>query len=327
MDRRHHVCLSFAALLARDEDGAPPARSTPATGHCAPPRAQTSGATTLSTGSPCSTVSPSERRPLPRQPDTGAERLRTLWLAGREADRRRSSRRSPSIGASLLGRDPTPTTGLCSPRSRRRDRRRGPLARRPRHRRSTKTSGSSPSTRSKASPSPPPAPRAGPSACGSSAPPSVSATRPATDGGSASSSEPSTTARTAARRTALGDDAEPGDAEGRNLDWRDAAAYARRARGERKRPDHGWASLTPTEQQVVALRRRRPHQPADRRTAPHGPSHRQDPPRAHLHQARHPDPRRAGRRGGATNGTARLEADGRQLGGRARSALAVRGPA
>ena len=42
-------------------------------------------------------------------------------------------------------------------------------------------------------------------------------------------------------------------AEGRDLDWRDAAAYARRARGERKRPSHGWASLTPTEQQVVAL--------------------------------------------------------------------------
>jgi DNA-binding CsgD family transcriptional regulator len=42
-------------------------------------------------------------------------------------------------------------------------------------------------------------------------------------------------------------------AEGRNLDWREAAAYARRARGERKRPQHGWASLTPAEQHVVAL--------------------------------------------------------------------------
>ena len=52
---------------------------------------------------------------------------------------------------------------------------------------------------------------------------------------------------------ALGDLAGPVMAEGRNLDWRDAAAYARRARGERKRPGHGWASLTPTEQQVVAL--------------------------------------------------------------------------
>ena len=60
------------------------------------------------------------------------------------------------------------------------------------------------------------------------------------------------TARTAAVN-ALGDDAEPAAADGTNLDWRQAAAYARRARGQRKRPTHGWASLTPTEQQVVAL--------------------------------------------------------------------------
>jgi predicted ATPase/class 3 adenylate cyclase/DNA-binding CsgD family transcriptional regulator len=52
---------------------------------------------------------------------------------------------------------------------------------------------------------------------------------------------------------ALGDDADAAIAEGRNLDWREAAAYARRARGERKRPSHGWASLTPTERQVVDL--------------------------------------------------------------------------
>ena len=42
-------------------------------------------------------------------------------------------------------------------------------------------------------------------------------------------------------------------ADGAALDWREAAAYAARARGERKRPRHGWAALTPTEQQVVAL--------------------------------------------------------------------------
>jgi DNA-binding CsgD family transcriptional regulator len=47
--------------------------------------------------------------------------------------------------------------------------------------------------------------------------------------------------------------AEQATAEGRDLDWHAAAAYARRARGERKRPRYGWASLTPTEQQVVAL--------------------------------------------------------------------------
>jgi len=63
-------------------------------------------------------------------------------------------------------------------------------------------------------------------------------------------------ALTMARTTAvdaLGDHAETAINEGHNLDWRDAATYARRARGERKRPRHGWASLTPTEQQVVAL--------------------------------------------------------------------------
>ena len=48
-------------------------------------------------------------------------------------------------------------------------------------------------------------------------------------------------------------DAEQANTEGQNLDWQAAAAYARRARGERKRPRHGWASLTPTEQQVVDL--------------------------------------------------------------------------
>jgi predicted ATPase/DNA-binding CsgD family transcriptional regulator len=48
-------------------------------------------------------------------------------------------------------------------------------------------------------------------------------------------------------------DAEQANKDGQNLDWQAAAAYARRARGERKRPRHGWASLTPTEQQVVDL--------------------------------------------------------------------------
>jgi DNA-binding CsgD family transcriptional regulator len=53
--------------------------------------------------------------------------------------------------------------------------------------------------------------------------------------------------------SALAESADGAIAEGRRLEWRDAAAYARRARGERKRPSHGWASLTPTEQSVVAL--------------------------------------------------------------------------
>jgi DNA-binding CsgD family transcriptional regulator len=42
-------------------------------------------------------------------------------------------------------------------------------------------------------------------------------------------------------------------AEGERLPSEDAVAYVRRARGERKRPSTGWASLTPAEQQVVRL--------------------------------------------------------------------------
>jgi predicted ATPase/class 3 adenylate cyclase/DNA-binding CsgD family transcriptional regulator len=57
----------------------------------------------------------------------------------------------------------------------------------------------------------------------------------------------------ASARADLGPDADVAAEEGRALDWRDAAAYARRARGERKRPRHGWDSLTPTEVRVVDL--------------------------------------------------------------------------
>jgi predicted ATPase/class 3 adenylate cyclase/DNA-binding CsgD family transcriptional regulator len=41
--------------------------------------------------------------------------------------------------------------------------------------------------------------------------------------------------------------------EGTALEWREAAAYAGRARGERQRPSHGWTALTPTEVKIVAL--------------------------------------------------------------------------
>jgi predicted ATPase/class 3 adenylate cyclase/DNA-binding CsgD family transcriptional regulator/tetratricopeptide (TPR) repeat protein len=41
--------------------------------------------------------------------------------------------------------------------------------------------------------------------------------------------------------------------EGASLSLDEAVAYARRGRGERKRPAHGWDSLTPTELQVVEL--------------------------------------------------------------------------
>ena len=43
------------------------------------------------------------------------------------------------------------------------------------------------------------------------------------------------------------------DIEGSALSLEEAAAYASRARGERKRPSSGWAALTPTELEVVAL--------------------------------------------------------------------------
>jgi predicted ATPase/DNA-binding CsgD family transcriptional regulator len=42
-------------------------------------------------------------------------------------------------------------------------------------------------------------------------------------------------------------------AEGTALSTEEAIAYARRGRGQRKRPTSGWASLTPTESQVVRL--------------------------------------------------------------------------
>jgi predicted ATPase/class 3 adenylate cyclase/DNA-binding CsgD family transcriptional regulator len=42
-------------------------------------------------------------------------------------------------------------------------------------------------------------------------------------------------------------------AEGAALSTEDAIAYAQRGRGQRKRPPTGWASLTPTERQVVRL--------------------------------------------------------------------------
>jgi DNA-binding CsgD family transcriptional regulator len=52
---------------------------------------------------------------------------------------------------------------------------------------------------------------------------------------------------------ALGDDFPNIAAEGHRLDAPAAVAYARRARGERRRPAFGWDSLTPTELEVVRL--------------------------------------------------------------------------
>jgi predicted ATPase/DNA-binding CsgD family transcriptional regulator len=65
---------------------------------------------------------------------------------------------------------------------------------------------------------------------------------------------PSHEATVARLRAALGHEAFSALwAEGANLSLDDAVAYARRARGTRDRPSAGWASLTPTELDVVRL--------------------------------------------------------------------------
>jgi DNA-binding CsgD family transcriptional regulator len=61
-------------------------------------------------------------------------------------------------------------------------------------------------------------------------------------------------ASVAALRDAMGEkDFESAWAEGAALSTEEAIAYARRGRGQRKRPTGGWASLTPTERNVVRL--------------------------------------------------------------------------
>jgi predicted ATPase/DNA-binding CsgD family transcriptional regulator len=57
----------------------------------------------------------------------------------------------------------------------------------------------------------------------------------------------------AGAKAGLGDDFTRIAAEGGQLDGPAAVAYARRARGERRRPSFGWDSLTPTELEVVRL--------------------------------------------------------------------------
>ena len=58
----------------------------------------------------------------------------------------------------------------------------------------------------------------------------------------------------AALRDAMGEkDFDSAWAEGAALSTDEAIAYAQRGRGERKRPASGWASLTPTERDVVRL--------------------------------------------------------------------------
>ena len=66
--------------------------------------------------------------------------------------------------------------------------------------------------------------------------------------------EPAYAASLAEIRNAMGDaDFDTARAEGAALSLTEAIAYAQRGRGERKRPSTGWASLTPTELDVVRL--------------------------------------------------------------------------
>src|SRR6185295_8489001 len=61
-------------------------------------------------------------------------------------------------------------------------------------------------------------------------------------------------ASVAALRDVLGErDFESAWAEDAALSTDEAIAYARRGRGERKRPASGWASLTPAERDVIRL--------------------------------------------------------------------------
>ena len=66
--------------------------------------------------------------------------------------------------------------------------------------------------------------------------------------------QPGYEASVAALRDAMGDeDFDAAWAEGTGLSIDEAIAYAQRGHGERKRPTSGWASLTPTERNVVRL--------------------------------------------------------------------------
>jgi predicted ATPase/class 3 adenylate cyclase/DNA-binding CsgD family transcriptional regulator len=66
--------------------------------------------------------------------------------------------------------------------------------------------------------------------------------------------QPAYDADLATLRSAVGDDQFTAAwKEGAALSLEEVWAYASRARGERKRPSHGWESLTPTELEVVAL--------------------------------------------------------------------------
>ncbi len=110
--------------------------------------------------------------------------------------------------------------------------------------------------------------------------------------------QPGYDADVAALRERLGE-VELGEAwtEGAGLSLEETAAYASRARGERKRPSRGWDALTPTELEVVGLAAQGLVERRDRTAPVHLRRHRQGPPLPHLRQARRGQPGRAGRAG------------------------------
>jgi hypothetical protein len=64
-------------------------------------------------------------------------------------------------------------------------------------------------------------------------------------------------------------------AEGAEMSTEEAIAYAQRGRGQRERPNSGWASLTPAELDIVRLVRER----RGNKASPHGSLSTHVPPR------------------------------------------------
>ena len=91
---------------------------------------------------------------------------------------------------------------------------------------------------------------------------------------------------TGAREALSTGDFEAAWAEGAALSTEAAIAYAQRGRGERKRPSSGWASLTPTELDVVRAGQRGTVEQGHRRTTVHVTADRTNPSDARLHEAR-----------------------------------------
>ena len=178
-------------------------------------------------GPGCAGARGSDRGPtLGRRRRRGDERLAPV--AG--ADHARAALRSPRVSPSR----PTATRTMRS--------------------QSPPAPGHTPSlpTPSSASPHSPSTPAVTVKRRGYSAPQTPSGSAAATS--ASRSSMPFTKSSVAALRDAMGEkDFESAWAEGAALSTDEAIAYAQRRRGERKRPTSGWASLTPTERDVVRL--------------------------------------------------------------------------